>query len=150
MLTVAFFLLNCYVASVGTLQGLLNYQAWTLIGAVEFPKVHQAIGQQTVRFFLPFFLLSLPLDFAMIWLRHPALSQGLMIVVALLNLAIFLVTVTVAIPIQNQLDQQQSVDLLARLVRYHLYGRTLPGLVILVTLAVLLYQLVAKAPAPTV
>ena len=54
ILTVTFFILNIYVFSVGTLQGLLNYQAWTLIGTTEFPKVHQAVGQQTLRLFLLF------------------------------------------------------------------------------------------------
>lgn len=149
-LTVIYFILNVYVFSVGTLQGLLNYQAWTLIGATEFPKVHQVIGQQTLRLFLPFFLLSLPLNFGMIWLRHPAMSQGLLILVALLNLAIFIVTITLAIPIQNQLDQHQSVALIERLVWYHLYLRTLPGLIVLSALATLLYQLVGKVTAPAV
>lgn len=150
LLTVAYFVLNIYVASVGTLQGILNYQAWKLIGAAEFPKVHQAIGQQTIRFFLPFFLLSLLLNFVMIWLHNPVLSKSLVVLVAVLNLAIFLVTVTLAIPIQNQLDQQQSIVLIERLVGYHLYLRTLPSLVVLLALVILLYQLTVKVPAPGV
>ena len=86
----------------------------------------------------------------MIWLRHPATSLRLIILVALLNLAIFVITVTLAIPIQNQLDQYQSVALIERLVWYHLYLRTLPGLIVLLALAAMLYQLIGKVTAPSV
>jgi hypothetical protein len=150
ILTVVYLTLNIYVFCVGTLQGLLNYQAWTLIGDTEFPKLHQAVSQRTLSLFLPFSLLSLPLNFIMIWLRHPAISRGLVVLVALLNLAIFVVTITLMIPIQDQLDQQKSVILIEQLVRYHLYLRTLPGTVVLLTICTMLYQIVAKADRPSV
>ncbi|MBC3789440.1 hypothetical protein [Spirosoma utsteinense] len=149
-LTVVYLLLNIYVFYVGTLQGLLNYQAWTLIGATEFPQLHQDVSQRTLSLFLPFFLLSLPLNFVMIWLRHPAISRGLVILVALLNLAIFIVTITLVIPIQDQLDQHKSVALIEQLVWYHFYLRTLPGLVVLVAIAAMLYQIIGKVTAPSV
>jgi hypothetical protein len=145
ILTVVYFILNLYVFCVGTLQGLLNYQAWTLIGATEFPAVHQAISHQTLALFLPFFLISLPLNFVMIWLRHPAISRTPVVLVALLNAAIFVITITLFIPVQMQLDQNKSVALIEQLVRYHLYLRTLPGLVVLLCLATMLYQLIEKA-----
>ncbi len=150
ILTVVYLTLNIYVFCVGTLQGLLNYPAWTLIGDTEFPKLHRAISQRTLSLFLPFFLLSLPLNFVMIWLRHPAISRGLVVLVALLNLAIFIVTITLMIPIQDQLDQHKSVVLIEQLVQYHLYLRTLPGTVVLLAIGTMLYQIVGKADHPSV
>lgn len=150
ILTAVYLVLNIYVFCVGTLQGLLNYQAWTLVGEAEFPALHQAISQRTLSLFLPFFLLSLPLNFVMIWLRHPAISKGLVVLVALLNLAIFIVTITLMIPIQDQLDQHKSGALIEQLVWYHLYLRTLPGTVVLLATCTMLYQIIRKADVPSV
>jgi hypothetical protein len=86
----------------------------------------------------------------MIWLRHPAISRGLVVLVALLNLAIFIVTITLMIPIQDQLDQHKSVVLIEQLVQYHLYLRTLPGTVVLLAIGTMLYQIVGKADHPSV
>lgn len=147
ILTVVYLVLNIYVFCVGTLQGLINYAPWALVGATEFTAFHQAVSSRTISLFLPFFLLSLPLNFAMIWLRHPAVSRKLVILVALLNLFIFIVTITLAIPIQDQLDQNKSVDLLDQLGRYHLYLRTLPGIVVLLAISSILYQLISKVPS---
>ena len=149
ILTVVYLLLNIYVFSVGTLQGLLNYQAWTLIGDTEFPQFHQAVSERTLSLFLPFSLLSLPLNFVMIWFLHPAISKKLVVLVALLNLAIFIVTITLAIPIQNQLDQHKSVALIEQLVWYHVYLRTLLGTGVLVAIATMLYQLTGKVVTPS-
>lgn len=149
ILTVVYLLLNIYVFCVGTLQGLLNYQAWTLIGDTEFPQFHQAVSERTLSLFLPFSLLSLPLNFVMIWFRHPAISKKFVVLVALLNLAIFIVTITLAIPIQNQLDQHKSVALIEQLVWYHVYLRTLLGTVVLLAIATMLYQLTGKVVIPS-
>jgi hypothetical protein len=150
ILTVVYLILNIYVFCVGTLQGLLNYQAWTLIGDTEFPRLHQAVSQRTFSLFLPFLIFSLPLNFVMIWFRHPAISRGLVVLVAVLNLAIFIVTITLAIPIQDQLDQHKSVALIEQLIWYHLYLRTLPGTVVLLAIATMLYQIIGKVPAPKI
>lgn len=83
----------------------------------------------------------------MIWFRHPAVSRKLVILVALLNLFIFMVTITLAIPIQDQLDQHKSVALIDQLGWYHLYLRTLPGIVALLTISTMLYQLISKVPS---
>ena len=80
----------------------------------------------------------------MIWLRPPVIRKELVVLVALLNLAIFIVTITLAIPIQNQFDQQKSVALVEQLVWYHVYLRTLPGIVVLLAIAAMLYQLTGK------
>ena len=150
ILTVVYLILNILVFGIGTWQGLINYPAWALVGDAEFPMLHQAISQRTLSLFLPFFLLSVPLNFAMIWLRPPVLGRNPVILVAVLNLAIFIVTITLMIPIQDQLDQQKSGALLEQLVRYHLYFRTLPGVVVLLAIAAMLYQVVKKAEAKSV
>jgi len=117
-----------------------------LIGATEFPAVHQAVASQTINLFLPFNLLSLPLNFGMIWFRHPAVNRKLVFLVALLNLFIFIVTITLAIPIQDQLDQHKSIALIDQLIWHHFYLRTLPGLIVLSAIIIILYQVISKVP----
>lgn len=150
ILLVVYIILNVYVFSVGTLQGLLNYQAWTLIGDLEFPSLHQAVSEQTLKLFLPFLLLSIPFNFVMIWLRLPVISKRIVVLVAVLNLAIFIATMVLIIPIQNQLDQHKSVELIAKLVQYHLYFRALPGMVVLLAIFTMLFQIVRKISVPSV
>lgn len=150
ILTVLYLILNIYVFCVGAWQGLLNYPAWTLLGDTDFPGFHQAVHQRTLRLYLPFFLLSLPLNFVMIWFRHPVISKGLVGLVAFLNLSNLIVTLTLAIPIQEQLDKHKSVALIEQLVWYHMYLRVLPGSVVLLAIATMLYQLIGKVGAPSV
>jgi hypothetical protein len=149
-LTVVYLILNIYVFCVGSWQGLLNYPTWPLIGDLEFPRFHQAVHQRTLSLYLPFFLFSLPLNFVMIWFRHPAIHRSLVILVALLNLANFIVTLTLAIPIQEQLDQHRSVALIEQLIGYHLYLRVFPGTIVLLAIAAMLYQIISKVATPTV
>lgn len=119
LFTVFYLVLSFYVFSVGTMQGLINYPVWALVGEDEFKAFHQAVSANTIKFFVPFVFLSLPVSILMIWLRHPVISRNLVILAAIINLLIFIVTSGQAIPIQEQLDQGKSTGLLNELIFIH-------------------------------
>lgn len=145
ILTVVYFVLAFYTFSAGTIQGLANYPAWKLIGAAEFPSVHQTTDAYILPFFVPFSFLIVPVSILMIWFRHFAMSRSLVIMSALLNLFIFIVTATLALPIQAQLAEAKSIELIDRLIFYHIYLRAIPGSIATIINCFLLYQIVKKS-----
>jgi phosphate starvation-inducible membrane PsiE len=68
-------------------------------------------------------------------------------VTAALNLFIWIVTVTLAIPIHKQLDDAKSVELIDKLIIYHVYLRVIPGLILMLITGVMLYQVVRASSA---
>jgi hypothetical protein len=68
-------------------------------------------------------------------------------VAATLNLFIWIVTVTLAIPIHKQLDHAKSIELIDRLIFYHVYLRVIPGLVLVLISGILLYQVIRRSSA---
>jgi len=70
------------------------------------------------------------------------MSTAWVAVAAILNLFIWIVTVTLAAPIHKQLDHNKSVELIDKLIFYHVYLRVVPGLILVLVTGILLYQLV--------
>ena len=62
------------------------------------------------------------------------------IIAAVLNLFIWIITATMAIPIHKQLDRAKSNELIDRLVAIHVYLRLIPGLILMVVSAAMMYQ----------
>ena len=116
ILTVFYFIFNIYAfgggVMQGVMQGVMNYPAWKLVGAAEFPAFHQSVDSRIFFFFVSVFFLSLLISFLMIWFGHPAISRKLLLIFALINLWIFLITVTLAIPIHVQLAEAKSIELI--------------------------------------
>jgi hypothetical protein len=83
----------------------------------------------------------------MIWFGHPAISQKLLLVMALINLFIFILTVTLAIPIHMQLAQMKSVELIDKLIFYDRHLRIIPGLVGIILNCIMLHQIIRKTTA---
>jgi|SRR5215471_6320447 len=140
LLTILYFFLTIYSFSGGTVQGVANYSAWKLIGAEDFPTVHKFINARIFVFYVPFFFLSVLVNIALIWFHHPAISTTLIVIAAVLNLFIWVVTAVLAIPIHKQLDQAKSVELIDKLAAVHLYLRVIPGLILMIVSAVMMYQ----------
>ena len=140
LLTLLYFFLTIYSFSGGTVQGMANYSAWKLIGAEDFPAVHKFINGRIFVVYVPFFFLSVLANIGLIWFHHPAISTTLIVIAAILNLFIWVVTATLAIPIHKQLDQAKSVELIDKLAAVHLYLRVIPGLILMIVSAVMMYQ----------
>jgi uncharacterized BrkB/YihY/UPF0761 family membrane protein len=66
---------------------------------------------------------------------------------AFINLFIFVVTVTLAIPIQVQLAQTKSIELIDKLIFYDRYLRIIPGLIGIILTFTMLHQILRKTTA---
>jgi hypothetical protein len=147
ILAVLFFVLTIYSFAGGTLLGVVNYPSWRRLNPVEFPGIHQLVNNSVTIFYVPFFFLCVLVNVMLIWFHPPAMSTAGIAIAAALNIFIWIVTVTLAIPIHKQLDHAKSVELIERLIFYHLYLRVIPGLILMFVTAVLLYQLVKASSA---
>jgi hypothetical protein len=147
ILTVFYFIFNIYAFGGGVMQGVMNYPAWKIIGAAEFPAFHQSVDSRIFLFFVPIVFLSVPVSILMIWFGHPAISRKLLLAMAFINLFIFVVTVTLAIPIQVQLAQTKSIELIDKLIFYDRYLRIIPGLIGIILTFTMLHQILRKTTA---
>lgn len=140
LLTILYFFLTIYSFSGGMVQGIANYSAWKLIRTEDFPTVHKYINHRIFFVYVPFFFLSVLVNIVLIWFHHPAISTTLVVITAVLNLFIWVITARLAIPIHNQLDKAKSVELIDKLAAVHLYLRVVPGLIVMIVSAVMMYQ----------
>lgn len=146
-LTSLYFLSSIYAFGGGVMQGVMNYPAWKLIGPAEFPAFHQSIDTRIFLYFVPIFFLSLPISVLMVWFGHPAISRKLRVAAALLTLVIFIATLALAIPIQEQLTDTKSESLIDELIQYDRYLRTIPGLLIMILNFAMLQQIMRQPPS---
>jgi hypothetical protein len=145
VLTIIYFVLTIYSFSGGLVHGVANYPSWKLIRAEDFPAVHKYINSRIFVVYVPFFLLSVVVNVLLIWFHHPAISTMLVVIAAILNLVIWVVTATLAIPIHKQLDQAKSTELIDRLVKVHMYLRLIPGSLLMIVTALMMYQVLSAA-----
>lgn len=147
ILAVLFFVLTVYSFAGGTLLGVVNYPTWRGMNPAEFPGIHQAVNRTITVYYVPFFSLCVLLNILLIWFHPPAMSTAWVVTAAALNLFIWIVTVTLAIPIHKQLDHSKSPVLIDKLIFYHVYLRVFPGLLLMLITGVLLYQVVRASSA---
>ena len=140
LLTILYFFLTISSFSGGAVQGIANYSSWKLIGTEEFPTVHKYVNRRVFLVYVPFFLLTVLINIVLIWFHPPAISTTLVIIAAVLNLFIWIITATLAVPIHKQLDRAKSNELIDRLVAVHVYLRLIPGLILMVVSAAMMYQ----------
>lgn len=140
LLTILYFVLTIYSFSGGAVQGIANYSSWKLITAEDFPAVHKYVNRRIILVYVPVFFLTVLINIVLIWFHHPAVSTMLIVIAAFLNLFIWIITATLAIPIHKQLDQAKSAELIDRLVAIHLYLRVIPGLILMVVTAAMMHQ----------
>lgn len=145
LLTILFFFLTIYSFSGAAVHGIANYSAWKLIGPEDFPAVHKYVNRRIFIVYVPFFFLTVLVNIVLIWFHPPAVSTKLVVIAAVLNFFIWIITAALAIPIHKQLDQAKSGELIDRLVRVHLYLRVIPGLILMVVTGVMMHQALCSA-----
>jgi len=145
VLTIIYFVVTIYSFSGGLVHGVANYSSWKLISPEDFPVVHKYVNGRILAVYVPFFFLSVAVNILLIWFHPPAISTMLVVIAAVLNLFIWVLTTTMVIPIHKQLDQAKSTELIGRLVRMHLYLRLIPGSVVMILTALMMYQVLAAA-----
>lgn len=140
LLTILYFFLTIYSFSGGAVHGIANYSSWKLVTAEDLPSVHKYVNHRIFLVYVPVFLLTVLINIVLIWFHHPAVSTMLIVIAAFLNVFIWIITATLAIPIHKQLDRAKSTELIDRLVAIHLYLRVIPGLILMVVTAVMMHQ----------
>jgi len=145
VLTIVYFVLTIYSFSGGLVHGVANYSSWKLISAEDFPVVHKYVSGRILAVYVPFFFLSVAANILLIWFHPPAISTMLVVIAAVLNLFIWVITMTLAIPIQKQLDQVKSTELIDRLVGVIRYLRIIPGSLVMIVTALMMYQVLGAA-----
>ena len=145
VLTIVYFVLTIYSFSGGLVHGVANYSSWKLISAEDFPVVHKYVSRRILAVYVPFFFLSVAVNILLIWFHPPAISTMLVVIAAVLNLFIWVITATLAIPIHKQLGQAKSTELIGRLVKVHLYLRLIPGSLVMIVTALMMYQALGAA-----
>ncbi len=137
--------LSIYSLGGGVVEGVVYYPAWKVVGATEFPAFHQSLSARLIpSFVLPFFL-SVLANLLLVWVRPPELPRSLVVVALCLNVLVVVVTIMLAIPIQTQLSQAQSLEAIDRLIGYDRPLRLLPGLVVGTISWAMLYRLFNRA-----
>src|SRR5215472_1257808 len=101
LMTILYFFLTIYSFSGGAVHGIANYSAWKLIGAEDFPALHKHVNRRIFFVYVPFFFLTVLLNIILIWFHHPAISTTLVMIAAVLNLFIWIITAARAIPIHK-------------------------------------------------
>jgi len=145
VLTIVYFVLTIYSFSGGLVHGVANYSSWKLISAEDFPVVHKHVSRRILAVLVPFFFLSVVANILLIWFHPPEISTMLVVIAAVLNLFIWVITASLAIPIQKQLDQAKSTELIGRLVGVIRYLRVIPGFLVMIVTALMMYQVLGAA-----
>ena len=141
ILTVAYFVLAIYGFGGGVVSGVMYYPSWKFVSAEDLPAVHKSVLRR-VFVFVPFVFLAVLVNILLIWFHHPAMSTPLIVITAALHLFILVVSLTLFLPIHNQLDKAKSVELIDRLIAYDRYLRDFPGCIIMAATIIMLYQVV--------
>ena len=146
IVTVAYFVLAIYMFGAGVMSTLVYYHSWKLVGAKEFPAVHTCVSDRMIPYFVPTIVLLAVVNVLLIWFHHPAISLWLIVLTAGLHLLIVGARLAVFLPIQRQLDQAKSLELIDRLLKYDVYlGSGIPSSTKMIATIVMLYQVVSAS-----
>ncbi|MBC7922698.1 MAG: hypothetical protein H7Z75_16590 [Ferruginibacter sp.] len=126
--TAVFFLLTFFSAGGGTVESLVNYPTWLLIGAAEFKAYHQALGPRIVASMVLPALFATVFNVLMLWFRPSAIPRWSVWTLFILGLIGWVSTAVIQIPIQAQLDETGfSKEAIERLISTDLPLRVIPG-----------------------
>ncbi len=115
-LLTAFFFLNFYLAGVFVIEIEVNYRTWQLIGPDEFPLYHQTL----VKLLYPSMLVPLAFAGILSWLMVvlPAFKnyRRLFLTHAVLITAFSVISLTLMVPLHNQLSQVYDAEMIRQLI----------------------------------
>ena len=140
-----YILLTFYVFGGGVVNSLVAYRTWRLVGANEFPEFHHVDAKLIIPLFVIFFFLSFIPQILLFWFRPVVISKWLVWLALLCNLIALVSTITIQIPIQNELDKAFSMELIDRLISTDMMYRRIPMLLMAAINFIMLYKVVAKA-----
>ena len=138
-----YILVAFYVFGGGIVNSLVAYRTWRAVGVNEFPKFHQIDSSLIIPLFVVFFFFSFIPQVLLFWFRPASISKWLVWLALLFNLVTLVSTVTIQIPIQNELAKGFSSALIERLIATDMIYRRIPMLLMAIINFVMLYKVVA-------
>lgn len=115
-----------YVNGAGFIESFVNYPSWALIGSSDFVAYHKFISPRVIGFLVLPVLLASVFTALLLWRRPLEIPLWAVGVALALQVVAWVSTVTIQIPIQIQLSQGFSAELLGRLMETNLWFRRLP------------------------
>jgi len=140
-----YILVSFYVFGGGVVNSLVAYRTWRAVGANEFIRFHQIDSSLIIPLFVVFFFFSFIPQILLFWFRPAVISKWLIWTALFFNLITLISTVTIQIPIQNQLSEGFSLELIDRLISTDLIYRRIPMVLMAITNFVMLYKVVKYA-----
>jgi len=137
-----YILVAFYVFGGGIVNALVTYPTWRAVGVHEFVKFHQIDSSLIIPLFVVFFFFSFIPQVLLFWFRPMIISKWLVWSAFVFNLIALVSTITIQIPIQNELAKGFSSELIERLISTDMMYRRIPMLLMAITNFVMLYKVV--------
>ena len=121
------FALVFYGMGAAAVESFVNYPTWPLIGAAEFRAYHRALSPLIIGHMVIPLLAATVMTILLLWLRPAAIPRWMVWVAIVLQLAAWVSTFTIQIPIQGQLSGDGlSLPLIERLRVTSFWFRRVP------------------------
>jgi hypothetical protein len=124
------FALVFYGVGASFVESFVNYPTWRLIGASEFRVYHQALSPLSVGYMVVPMLITTILTLLLLWFRPTPIPLWAIWLAVVLQLAIWVSTVAIQLPIQGQLSSDGlSLPLINRLIFTNWWLRKVPQII---------------------
>src|SRR3954465_10572729 len=121
------FALVFYAMGAASVESFVNYPTWPLIGANEFRAYHRALGPLIIGYMVVPMLVTTLLTILLLWFRPASIPTWMVWLAIVLQLAVWVSTVTIQLPIQGQLSADGlSLPLIERLSVTSFWFRRVP------------------------
>jgi hypothetical protein len=137
-----YILLAFYVFGGGVVNSLVAYRTWRAVGINEFPKFHEIDSSLIIPLFVVFFFLSFIPQILLFWFRPIVISRWLVWLALFFNSIALVSTITIQIPIQEELGKKFSSELIERLISTDFIYRRIPMLLLAIINFIMLYRVV--------
>jgi hypothetical protein len=121
------FALVFYGMGAASVESFVNYPTWPLIGANEFRAYHRALGPLIIGHMVIPMLVATILTILLLWFRPASIPRWMAWLAIVLQLVVWVSTVTIQLPIQGQLSADGlSLPLIDRLRATSFWLRRVP------------------------
>src|SRR5688572_517636 len=111
-----FYVLSFYCFGAGIMDSFVIYDGWRYVGADEFAVMHIAMGQRIISLFVVPMVILFVLNIMHYWFRPAAIPKSWVTMALIAQLAGWLSSIFIQIPLQLQLDKGRDEALLEKLI----------------------------------
>lgn len=124
------FALIFYGTGASFVESFVNYPTWPLIGAAEFRAYHQTLGPLVIGYMVIPMLVGTALTILLAWFRPVPIPRSAIWLSIILQMAIWISTATIQLPIQFQLSANgQSLPMIEQLIFTNFWYRKIPQII---------------------